>query len=138
MEKNLILHENFQAFVCGKCGLRHAKPHTSFETQQILLQLGWDLLPHPLYLLDLAPSDYHLFHCLQNSLRGKNFYPDGIWISFFFKKRQAILWTRNDEAAWKMAKGPKLNNMIYILLNIVFPFHKTKLLFIYIEKPKRT
>ncbi|KAG5311589.1 SETMR methyltransferase, partial [Acromyrmex insinuator] len=39
-------------------------------TQQKLVQLGWDVLPHP---PDLAPSDYHLFRSLQNSLNGKSF-----------------------------------------------------------------
>ncbi len=30
---------------------------------------GWELLPHPPYLPDLAPSDYYLFRALSNSLR---------------------------------------------------------------------
>jgi histone-lysine N-methyltransferase SETMAR len=37
------------------------------------MQLGWNVLPHPPYSSDLAPSDYHLFRSLQNSLNGKNF-----------------------------------------------------------------
>ncbi|EZA51242.1 Histone-lysine N-methyltransferase SETMAR, partial [Ooceraea biroi] len=47
-------------------------PHTSLVTRQ-LLQLGWDVLPHPPYSSDLAPSDYHLFRSLQNSLNNVNF-----------------------------------------------------------------
>ena len=31
---------------------------------------------HPPYSPDLAPSDYYLFRCLQNSLNGKNFNDD--------------------------------------------------------------
>jgi len=42
-------------------------------TRQKLLQFGWDVLPHRPYLLDIAPSDFHLFKSLQNSLIGKNF-----------------------------------------------------------------
>jgi len=34
------------------------------------------LLPYPLYSPDLAPSDFHLFRSLQNSLRGKTFDSD--------------------------------------------------------------
>lgn len=32
-----------------------------------------ELLLHSFYLPDLAPSDYHLFRSLENTLRGKNF-----------------------------------------------------------------
>ncbi|KAG5312592.1 SETMR methyltransferase, partial [Acromyrmex insinuator] len=35
----------------------NARPHTAI-TQQKLVQLGWDVLSHPPYSLDLAPSDY--------------------------------------------------------------------------------
>ncbi|KOC61203.1 Histone-lysine N-methyltransferase SETMAR [Habropoda laboriosa] len=38
-----------------------------------LLELGWDVVPHPPYSPDLAPSDFHLFRSLQNSLNGKDF-----------------------------------------------------------------
>ena len=42
-------------------------------TRQKLLQLGWEVLIHPSYSPDIAPSDSHLFRSLQNSLNGKNF-----------------------------------------------------------------
>ena len=37
-------------------------------TRQKLLQLGWEVLIHPPYSPDIAPSDFHLFRSLQNSL----------------------------------------------------------------------
>jgi len=37
-------------------------------TRQKLQELGWEVLMHPPYSLDVAPSDYHLFRSLQNSL----------------------------------------------------------------------
>jgi len=41
--------------------------------RQKLLQHGWDVLLHPPYSPDFAPSDFHLFRFLQNSLNGKMF-----------------------------------------------------------------
>jgi hypothetical protein len=38
-----------------------------------LLKLKWDVLPHPPYSPDLAPSDYHLFGPMKRVLRGKRF-----------------------------------------------------------------
>ncbi|KAG5307216.1 SETMR methyltransferase, partial [Acromyrmex insinuator] len=40
-------------------------------TRQKLRELGWELLMHPPYSPDFAPSNYHLFRSLQNSLDGK-------------------------------------------------------------------
>ena len=42
-------------------------------TRQKLLQPGWEVLIYPLYLPDIAPSEFHLFQSLQNSLNGRNF-----------------------------------------------------------------
>ncbi|KAG6800714.1 Ammar1 transposase [Apis mellifera caucasica] len=68
----------------------NARPHTSLVTRQKLLELSWDVLPHPPYSPDLAPSDYFLFRSLQNSLNGKNFNNDddikSYLIQFFVNK----------------------------------------------------
>ena len=56
-----------------KCVVFHhdnARPHVSKMSQKKLLELGWDVLVHPPYSPDLAPSDYYLFRALQNSLNG--------------------------------------------------------------------
>ena len=47
--------------------------HVSLIARQKLLQLGWEALIHPPYSPDIAPSDFHLFRSLQDSLNGKNF-----------------------------------------------------------------
>jgi hypothetical protein len=36
-------------------------------------KLKWNVLPHPPYSLDLAPSDYHLFSPLTEQLGRKGF-----------------------------------------------------------------
>lgn len=54
----------------------NARPHTSLVTRRKLLELGWEVMSHPPYSPDLAPSDYHLFRNLQNSLNGKTFTND--------------------------------------------------------------
>ena len=51
----------------------NARPHTSLATRTKLLELDWEVMSHPPYSPDLAPSDYHLFRSLQNFLIGKNF-----------------------------------------------------------------
>lgn len=48
----------------------NARSHTSLMTQQKLRELGWEVMMHPPYSPDLAPSDYHLFRSLQNFLNG--------------------------------------------------------------------
>ena len=42
----------------------NARPHTSLVTRKKLLELGWEVMPHPPYSPDFAPSDYHLFRSL--------------------------------------------------------------------------
>ena len=43
------------------------------KTMAKLNELGFDLLPHPPYSPDLAPSDYWLFADLKKMLQGKRF-----------------------------------------------------------------
>jgi histone-lysine N-methyltransferase SETMAR len=39
-------------------------------------ELGWEVLRHPPYSPDLAPSDFHLFGPLKDHMRGKHFTTD--------------------------------------------------------------
>ncbi|GFW76638.1 histone-lysine N-methyltransferase SETMAR [Trichonephila clavipes] len=76
---NTTLEEKWPELTNRKAVVFHhdnARPHTSLVTRQKLLELGWDVLPHPPYSPDHAPSDYFLFRSLQNSLNGKNFNND--------------------------------------------------------------
>ena len=57
-ERVILLHDN-------------AKPHTAIKTRQRLINYKWEVLPHPPYSPDLAPSDYHLFLSLSNFLKDR-------------------------------------------------------------------
>jgi histone-lysine N-methyltransferase SETMAR len=41
--------------------------------QQKIKELNWEILDHPPYSPDLAPSDYHLLRSLRNHLNNKKF-----------------------------------------------------------------
>lgn len=51
----------------------NAKPHTSVRTQEKIKELELEVLPHPAYSPDLAPSDYYLFRSMAHFLRGRCF-----------------------------------------------------------------
>lgn len=45
-----------QPFSCNR-----ARPHNSLKTIEHTTHLGWAVLPHPPYYLDLLPSVFHVF-----------------------------------------------------------------------------
>jgi len=47
-DKIILLHDN-------------ARPHVATPVKTYLETLKWEVLPHPPYSLDIAPSDFHLF-----------------------------------------------------------------------------
>jgi hypothetical protein len=48
--------------------------HVAARTMDTIQKLKWNALPHPPYIPDLAPSDYHLFGPLKVHLAGKRFH----------------------------------------------------------------
>lgn len=54
----------------------NAPAHSAHVTVTLASELGYDILPHPPYSPDLAPSDFFLFHRLKSPLRGKRFNDD--------------------------------------------------------------
>ena len=80
--KGLIFHQH------------NDKPHTFLVTRKKLLELVWEMMPHPPYSPDLARSDYHLFSSRQNNLNGKTFNSNEAvkneLIQFFASKNQTF------------------------------------------------
>jgi histone-lysine N-methyltransferase SETMAR len=54
----------------------NARPHTSLKAREAITKFDWTVLPHPPYSPDLAPSDFHLFGALKNSVRRVKFKTD--------------------------------------------------------------
>jgi histone-lysine N-methyltransferase SETMAR len=52
------------------------RPHTAFHTVHTLQKLGYGVLEHPAYSVDLASSEYHLFGAPEDVLRGHEFATD--------------------------------------------------------------
>ncbi|GBM50047.1 hypothetical protein AVEN_90784-1 [Araneus ventricosus] len=56
----LLLHDN-------------ARPHTASVTRDLVQRFRWNVLEHPSYSLDPAPSDFHLFGPLKKHLTSRHF-----------------------------------------------------------------
>ena len=42
----------------------NARPHTAKSTCLKLIEMGWEILPHPPYSPDISPCNYHFFRAL--------------------------------------------------------------------------
>ncbi|KAG5319810.1 MOS1T transposase, partial [Pseudoatta argentina] len=51
----------------------NARPHVAKVVKKYLKTLKWDVLPHPPYSPDIAPSDYWLFRRMQHDLASHRF-----------------------------------------------------------------
>jgi len=58
-DKIILLHDN-------------ARPHVA-AVKIYLETFKWEVLPHPPYSPDIAPSDYHLFRSMTHSLSEQHF-----------------------------------------------------------------
>ena len=58
--QTILLHDNTRTYVAQ-------------VVKTTLKELEWEVLQHPPYSPDLAPTDYHLFRSLSNHIRGVTF-----------------------------------------------------------------
>lgn len=59
-ERPILLHDN-------------ARPHVGKAVKDVLHDMNWEVLPHPPYSPDIAPSDYHLFRSMAHGLAEQRF-----------------------------------------------------------------
>ncbi|KAG5313058.1 MOS1T transposase, partial [Pseudoatta argentina] len=60
-DKGILLHDN-------------ARPHVAKPVKTYLETLKWEVLPHPLYSPDIAPSDFHLFRSMAHGRADRRFH----------------------------------------------------------------
>jgi len=86
----------------------NARPHVAAPVKTYLETFKWEILLHPPYSPDIAPSDYHLFRSMTHGLSEQHFtsYEDtknciGDWIA----SKNEVLPTRYPHATRKMGKS---------------------------------
>ncbi|CAD6999607.1 unnamed protein product [Ceratitis capitata] len=75
----------------------NARPYKSLVTRQKHRELGWEVLMHPPYSPNLAPSDYHLFLSMANAVNDEKLASREAcenWLSEFFANRDAAFYER--------------------------------------------
>ncbi|KAG5324874.1 MOS1T transposase, partial [Pseudoatta argentina] len=60
-DKVILLHDN-------------ARPHVAKPVKTYLETLKWEVLPHPPYSPDIAPSNFHLFRSMTHGLADRRFH----------------------------------------------------------------
>ena len=70
-----VIHEKRQSKLSKRILLQqdNARVHTCKIAMDAIERNGYELIPHPAYSPDLAPSDYFLFPNLKKDIRGRHF-----------------------------------------------------------------
>ena len=85
-----LLHKLPEAIRLKRCGMRtrgvrllqdNTPVHNLHIAQTEARSCGYEILPHPTYAPDLAPSDFHLFPIMKSILKGTRFPDDKTLIS---------------------------------------------------------
>ena len=87
-DKVILLHDN-------------ARPHVSKVVKTYLETLKWEVLPHPPYSPDIAPSDFHLFRSMAHGLSEQhfdNYEMTKNWIDSFIESKDEEFFRRGIRA----------------------------------------
>lgn len=87
-DKVILLHDN-------------ARPHVSKVVKTYLKTLKWEVLPHPPYSPDIAPSDFHLFRSMAHGLSEQhfdNYEMTKNWIDSFIESKDEEFFRRGIRA----------------------------------------
>ena len=72
----------------------NARPHIAKLVKEKLETFGWNIIPHPPYSPDTAPTDFHLFRSMRHFLNAKEFENDeevkSAIFTFFASKPQSF------------------------------------------------
>ncbi|UYV69279.1 hypothetical protein LAZ67_6003099 [Cordylochernes scorpioides] len=77
-------------------------PHVAKVVKETLEALQWDVLPHPPYSPDIAPSDYHMFRSMTHGLAEQHFtsYEEAKnWVDVWIASKDKFFSTRTPYAA---------------------------------------
>ena len=83
-DKVILLHDN-------------ARPHVAKPVKTYLKTIKWEVLPHPPYSPDIAPSDFHLFRSMAHGLAEQRFrsYEDTkMWIDAWIAAKDVSFFRR--------------------------------------------
>ena len=76
---------------------KHAQLHVAKPVKTYLKTLQWEVLPHPPYSPDIAPSDFHLFRSMAHGLADQRFYSyeeAKIWIDSWIASKDMSFFRR--------------------------------------------
>ncbi|KAG5305782.1 MOS1T transposase, partial [Pseudoatta argentina] len=111
-DKVILLHNN-------------ARPHVAKPVKTYLETLKWEVLPHPLYSPDIAPSDFHLFRSMAHGLADRRFhsYEEAQkWIDSWIASKDMSFFRRGIHVLPERWEKVVSSDGQYFKLNVCFPY----------------
>ncbi|UYV61928.1 hypothetical protein LAZ67_1007092 [Cordylochernes scorpioides] len=96
LERNATLNKNLYIAQLHRVNEAIQQKRPDLQVVNVALQeLEWEVLQHPPYSPDLAPTDYHLFRSMSEHMRGTTFDDKEdlkTWLNNFFDTRPGDIW----------------------------------------------